>query len=66
MVDHHHRVLGQPQGPGPQIGGVGKRRSDDRYRGLTARLGFYSVVETPRYARPSIGHGMDDGVAPDC
>ncbi len=64
MVDHHHRVLGQPQGPGPQLGGLGKRPGDDRDRGLTPLLGFYSVVETPRYARTSIGHGMDDGVAP--
>ena len=66
MVDHHHRMLGQAQGPGPQLGGLGKCLCDDRDRGLTPLLGFYSVVETPRYARPSIGHGVDDGIAPGC
>jgi hypothetical protein len=63
MLDDHHRMLGQPEGFGPDASRLGKRLGNDGDRGAAPLFGFDSVVETPRSAGPSIGHRMDDRVA---
>jgi hypothetical protein len=62
MRDHHHWVLRQPQGPGPVLCCIGEGLRDDCNGGAAPLFGFDSVVETPRCAGPSIGHGVDDSV----
>ncbi len=62
MVDDHHRMLGQTQGLGAQLVGVGEGMGDYSNRGPPPLFSFYSVVETPRCARPSIRDRVDDGV----
>jgi hypothetical protein len=63
MLDDHHRVLGQPQGLSPDACRPGEGICDDGDGGTAPLFGFDSVVETPRGAGPSIGHGVDDRVA---
>jgi hypothetical protein len=63
MLDHHHGVFGQPQGLGPDTCRLGEGVRDDGYSGAAALFGFNSVVETPRGAGASIGHGVDDRIA---
>ena len=63
MLDDHYRVLGQGRGVSPDAGRPGKRLGDDGDRGAAPLLGFDPVVETPRSARPSIRHRMDDRLA---
>src|SRR6266850_509411 len=63
MLDDHYGVLGQPQGLGPDARRLGKRLGNHGDRGAAPLLGFDAVVETPRRAGPSIGDGVDDGIA---
>ncbi len=63
MVNDYHWMLGQTQGLGAQMGGVSEGLGDYRNRGPPPLFSFYSVVETPRCAGPSIGHRVDDGIA---
>ena len=62
MVNDYHWMLAQTQGLGAQLGGVSEGLGDYRNRGPPPLFSFYSVVETPRCAGPSIGHGVDNSI----
>lgn len=58
----HDADIRHTQRRGTGVGGAGKGASDNTDGGNTAGFGRYSVVETPRCARASIGDPVDDGI----
>ena len=61
--NHDDRVLRQPQGLGPVPRRLREGLRDDRHSRAPPLFGFNPVVETPRGAGASIGHGMDKRIA---
>jgi hypothetical protein len=55
--------LGQPQSRRLSLSGINKHVSRNNNRRLTVILKPYCVVQTARYARPSVGQAFNDEVA---
>jgi hypothetical protein len=63
MVNDHHGMRRHPQCLGPDFRCFDESPGNHRRSGPAPLFRFNAVVETPRRAGASIGHGVNDGVA---